>query len=1129
MFVTELSSKFINSYKSKTPPWGPVGYVVYKRTYARKVEAEKRTEEWFETVGRAVNGILKIGGKFTEEETKSLYDYVFNLKGSFSGRALWQLGTKTVDKIGGDSMMNCWCCNVNHPIDPFCFVFNELMLGGGVGYNIQAENVFEIPKVKHDVNIVRLDEKDVDFVVPDNREGWVELLRKVLNSFFFTGKSFSYSTICIRGKGAAIKSFGGTASGPEDLCWGIDNICSVLKERVGKKMRPIDCLDVLNIIGKVVVAGNVRRSAQIALGDVSDYQYFDAKNFAKGSVPNWRSMSNNSVICNKFEYLHERFWSGYNGEGEAYGLVNLKNCRKFGRLADGQNYRPDPKIMGTNPCLTGSTLVYVADGRGNVPIKQLAEEGKDVPVFCLDENKNVVARTMRHPRITGYSSPVVKVTLEDGLVLRVTPNHKFLTTDGDYKQAKDLVIGNGLRTLTRYEASIKDIFPKANSRSQDYWWVSMGFKSTKSEHRIISEFKIGRKIKTGEVVHHKDRNGKNNSPLNLELMSRKSHDLLHGSLMTGDNNPMRRARTEWSEEKWSQYKENMSVSVKEELNGKYCGQTNDDLKRHALALTKKLSRRFSKEEWDQYAKENGLPLSFSKWRKYHLRGIVGLAKWAALECGFDSLVVNLDPRTVKFYQELCSQGYDCYIDGKEVYINKKCENCRKDFVVHHGHREVAYCSKSCSNKVTWKDEEKRKNRKEGMRKTILAKRDILKEKQIKVFLDLKFLFKREPMKKEWASECKSHSISPEMLRESSPFRFWDDLKEAAANFNHKVISIETDGEEDVYNGTVDEYHNFFIGAFDGKTANGKHKSLYVNNLQCGEIPLEPYESCNLAEIFLPNIKDENEFVKVAELMYKVVKTISTLRFINDHTNEVAKRNHRLGIGVTGFLQAEHLRKPEIFTKVYKHIESVDKTYSKIIGVKESVKLTTCKPSGTLSLLAGVTPGVHPAYSPYYIRRIRMASDDSLVSLCVKNGYHVEPQRNYDGSPDRDTMVVSFPVKSSENAICAQSLNAIQQLEWVKWLQTYWADNSVSVTVYYKKEELPEIKTWLKENYDESIKSVSFLLHSDHGFNQAPLEAISKETYDKVSASCKQITHLEDKEVTGFASALECDSGSCPIK
>lgn len=647
-FVSAISDKFVEKYKDRLPPWGPVGYITYKRTYARRVEGENRTEEWYETVRRAVNGLLKLGGKFTKEEVETLYDKVFNLKCSFSGRALWQLGSKTVDKLGGDSMMNCWHVAVNDPIEPFCFIFDELMLGGGVGYNIQAEYVYEMPKVKFDVDITRRDEKDVDYIVPDNREGWVDLLRRVLTAFFKTGKSFTYSTICIRGKGAPIKSFGGTASGAEDLCGGIEKIVNVLKSRVDKKLRPIDCLDIANIIGSVVVAGNVRRSAQIALGDMSDAQYLAAKNWDKGNVPNWRAMSNNSVVCNEYEHLPNVFWSGYNGEGEPYGLINLTNCRTYGRLADGKGYRPDKKVVGVNPC--------------------------------------------------------AEITLESG------------------------------------------------------------------------------------------------------------------------------------------------------------------------------------------------------------------------------------------------------------------------------------------------------------------------------------------------------------------------------------------------------------------------------------------ESCNLAEIYLPNLKDEEEFKVVAELMYKATKVISCLPFIHDMTNEVVRRNHRLGLGVTGFLQAPHLMMDQkAFDSVYEHIEKVDKEYSELLGVKPSIKLTTVKPSGTLSLLAGVTSGVHPSYAPYYIRRIRMASSDALVAICKKNGFHVEPQRNFDGTKNHDTMVVSFPIKTPAGTICAKDVTAVQQLEFQKWLQTHWSDNAVSVTVYYRKEELPAIKEWLAKNFDNSVKTVSFLLHSGHGFQQAPLEEITQEQYEELVAKTKPINRIDDKDVTELKDSLECNSGSCPVK
>ena len=347
-YVDSLPPSFMEKYESKSVPWGELGYATYKRTYARQL-ASGGTEEWLQTVARCVNSVLQIG-KFTVEESMFLYDSVFNLKCSFSGRGLWQLGTPTMKRFGGDSLMNCWCLSLNDPVKPFCFAFNELMLGGGVGFNLQKENVYEMPPVKYDVAIVRRDEKDVDYIVPDNREGWIELLRRTLEAFFVTGKSFSFSTICIRPKGARIKGFGGVASGPEDLCQGIEQIAGVLSSRHGKKLRPIDCLDVMNIIGSIVVSGNVRRSAQLALGDPDDYQFLSAKDWSKHKLPPWRNMSNNSVACNFYEHLTDSFWKGYGGEGESYGLINLKNFRTHGRLADGVGYRPDPKIVGTNPC-----------------------------------------------------------------------------------------------------------------------------------------------------------------------------------------------------------------------------------------------------------------------------------------------------------------------------------------------------------------------------------------------------------------------------------------------------------------------------------------------------------------------------------------------------------------------------------------------------------------------------------------------------------------------------------------------------------------------------------------------------------------------------------------------------------
>ena len=627
-------------------PWGPLGYVTYKRTYARRLNennANSKTEEFENTVDRIVKASdkqLKVG--FSPEEEKRLKEILLGLKGSVAGRFMWQLGTKTIDRLGLMSLQNCAFTVVNEPVRPFTWAMDALMLGSGVGYNIQREYVYELPKLKRKVRIVRKDTNDADFIVPDSREGWVKLLRKTLESHFITGEGFTYSTICVRGKGTPIKGFGGVASGPEELCWGIREISKLLNSRAGKKARPIDCLDIMNIIGYIVVAGNVRRSAQIAIGDYDDIQYLEAKRWDLG-IPNWRAMSNNSVVCNDITLLPEQFWEGYNGNGEPYGLINLKLSREIGRTGD-TNY-PDPDVAGYNPC--------------------------------------------------------------------------------------------------------------------------------------------------------------------------------------------------------------------------------------------------------------------------------------------------------------------------------------------------------------------------------------------------------------------------------------------------------------------------------------------------AEQSLAPFETCCLAEIHLPNIESQEELIEVAIYLYRINKHSLALPCHAKETEDIVHKNMRMGIGITGYCMATEEQQSWL-EETYKELRDFDVNYSKEKGFPPSIKLTTVKPSGTLSLLSGVTPGAHPGYSHYHIRRIRMASDSALVQVCKQNGYKVEFQRNFDGSDDTNTVVVEFPCKFPENTVVSKDMKALEQLELVKKLQTEWSDNSVSVTIYYRKEELDGIREWLNSNYNNNLKTVSFLLHSEHGFDQAPLEEIDRQKYEDMVKSVKPITNCEVNE-EDIKGSFECATGACPVK
>lgn len=346
-----------NATPSPVTPFSTVGYLTYKRTYSRKLDENgpdgSPTEEFPQTVERVIKACdtqLKVGFDKNEEDT--FRNYLLSLKCSVAGRFWWQLGTQTVERLGLASLQNCAFTVVDGPIVPFTWCMDMLALGSGVGYNIQREHVNKLPEVRTWFKTpVRVSDAGADFIIPDSREGWVRFLAKTLKAAFLSERpekgTFTYSTQVVRGRGTPIRGFGGVASGPEDLVWGIGKISEILMKRSGRKIRPIDALDIMNIIGHIIVAGNVRRSAQIAIGDCDDIEYLLSKRWDLGTIPSWRAMSNNSVVCSNINDLHEYFWDGYLGKGEPFGLINLELSRKEGR--SGETQYPDPGVMGYNP------------------------------------------------------------------------------------------------------------------------------------------------------------------------------------------------------------------------------------------------------------------------------------------------------------------------------------------------------------------------------------------------------------------------------------------------------------------------------------------------------------------------------------------------------------------------------------------------------------------------------------------------------------------------------------------------------------------------------------------------------------------------------------------------------------
>jgi ribonucleotide reductase alpha subunit len=296
--------------------------------------------------------------------------------------------------------------------------------------------------------------------------------------------------------------------------------------------------------------------------------------------------------------------------------------------------------------------------------------------------------------------------------------------------------------------------------------------------------------------------------------------------------------------------------------------------------------------------------------------------------------------------------------------------------------------------------------------------------------------------------------------------------------------------------------------------------------QCAEATLEAYEPCNLQEIALPNLDGVEEFVEGARLMHRWGKRVTCEKYHWPQADEVVKRNRRIGTGITGCLQSP-LFAPEHLDRAYAAIQQENREYSKELGIPESIRTTVVKPSGTMSKVMDVYEGIHPAYSRHYIQRVRFAASDPLIPLLRAAGHHIEPQIRFDGSLDHNTVVVDFYCRAPDGApVADEDWDTWKQLDVVKTATKHWADQAVSVTVYYRREDLPRLKEWLAENLP-TLKTISFLCHSEHGFIQAPKEAITKEQYDALSSVIKPL----DEEAIGGGDleSLECAGGACPIK
>ena len=357
----------MNNYKRKRAPFGfnGLGELVYMRTYSR-LKQDGKNEMWWETVQRVVEGTFNMQKRHidahslgwnpwkAQHSAQEMYDRIFTMKFLPPGRGLWAMGTPLTEERGlFAALNNCAFVSTENIKDdlaaPFTFLMDASMLGVGVGFDTLGAGklIVKGPSETRKTEI---------FEIPDTRQGWVESLRLQLEAHFLGTAPVEFDYSAIREEGVAIAGFGGVSSGPAPLKELHDKITEILGNSAGEPISITAIVDIMNLIGKCVVAGNVRRTAEIVFGDANSQEYLDLKNYeVNPHRAEYGWTSNNSIFAELgMDYTEACERVKLNGEP---GFAWLENMQNYSRMNNGPDYK-DHRVKGGNPCLEQSLESY---------------------------------------------------------------------------------------------------------------------------------------------------------------------------------------------------------------------------------------------------------------------------------------------------------------------------------------------------------------------------------------------------------------------------------------------------------------------------------------------------------------------------------------------------------------------------------------------------------------------------------------------------------------------------------------------------------------------------------------------------------------------------------------------------
>jgi ribonucleoside-diphosphate reductase alpha chain len=303
---------------------------------------------------------------------------------------------------------------------------------------------------------------------------------------------------------------------------------------------------------------------------------------------------------------------------------------------------------------------------------------------------------------------------------------------------------------------------------------------------------------------------------------------------------------------------------------------------------------------------------------------------------------------------------------------------------------------------------------------------------------------------------------------------------------------------------------------------------------CGEIYLRSKQFCNLTSIVIrPNdtVETLKKKMELATILGTYQSTLTNFGYLSKKWKENCEEERLLGVSLTGYYDNPTIRNDKVLDTLREYSIEVNKKFAKRFKINPSTAITCVKPHGNSGQLLGVGSGMHPWYAPYFVRRVRISHTDPLLQMAKDQGVPCLPEVGQ-SAESATTYVLEFPVKAPKGAIFKDDVSALELIKEWKRLKEHFVEHNPSATIYVGPGEWLAVGNFVYENWDY-IGGLSFLPRSEHVYQLAPYETISKEEYERRAKAIDKIDfsklfQYESTDNTTGAKEFACVSGLCEV-